>query len=836
MKRLKHLSIKRKMTAVIMLTSSAALLLACAAFVAYDLLAFRRVMTQELQVLAQVVGNRSTASLAFDDPGSAGEALAALAARRSILMACIYDKAGRPFACYTRPDARGLEVPPAPVGEGPRIEGGRLHVAQRILLDGTEIGTLRIESDLSDLRARAVRYAGIVGLVLLISSLTAFLVSERLQRPVSGPILALAETASRVSAGRDYALRAEKQGEDEVGLLIDAFNEMLGQVQLRDEALLRAKEGAEAAAVEARRLAEATSVANLQLAREVAERRRAEEALRESEQRFRQLAENIDAVFWMLEADSGSLIYVSPAYERVWGRSLRSLHEQPMRFFETLHREDQGRVTEAAERLAEGVFDEEYRILRPDGSQRWVRTRAFPVRRIDGSVYRIAGITQDVTDRKKAEETIRHRAYHDELTGLPNRLLFAERFAQIVEHLRRSDETIALLFLDLDRFKTINDTLGHALGDRLLKAVAERLRLSLRGGDTVARFGGDEFIVLATGIEGGHDAAHLSEKILQLMRPPYRLGVHELRITTSVGIAVYPDDGTEIETLIKNADTALYRAKERGRNCFQLYSPAMNARALEQLALENDLRRALEQMEFTLHYQPEVDLRSGRIVGAEALVRWQRPGREPLLPQQFIPLAEDVGLIGALGEWVLRTACDQSRQWNAAGLPLRVAVNLSPREFEHKDVTRGIARALAQAGLDPAGLELELTESTVMRDAESAVRTLRDLKAMGVQIAIDDFGTGHSSLSYLKRFPVDALKIDQAFVRDLATDPEDAAIVKAVISLAHSLEIQVIAEGVETEQQLEFLRAAGCDVVQGFLLGPPAPPEAIADLVRNRTN
>jgi EAL domain-containing protein (putative c-di-GMP-specific phosphodiesterase class I) len=366
--------------------------------------------------------------------------------------------------------------------------------------------------------------------------------------------------------------------------------------------------------------------------------------------------------------------------------------------------------------------------------------------------------------------------------------------------------------------------------------VAERLRTSLRAGDTVARFGGDEFIVLVSGIDAGQDAALIAEKILHVMRAPFALAPHELRLTTSIGVCLHPDDGADIETLVKNADAALYRAKERGRNCYQLYSPALNALALEQLALENDLRRALERAEFLLHYQPEMELRSGRIVGVEALVRWQRPGRDVLLPQQFISLAEDTGLIDPLGEWVLRTACEQARRWRAAGLDaLRVAINLSPRQFEQKDLARLIERVIDQAGVDASVLELELTEGAVMRNAEAAVDMLRALKSMGVRIVIDDFGTGYSSLSYLKRFPVSALKIDQSFVRDVVTDPEDATIVKAVISMAHSLGLEVIAEGVETHAQLDFLRELQCDIVQGYLLGRPMPTEQVEERVRRRS-
>jgi diguanylate cyclase (GGDEF)-like protein/PAS domain S-box-containing protein len=802
-----RLSITAKMTAIVMLTSGLALLLACAAFLAYDRTAQRETMQQELHVLVQVIADRSTASLAFEDPLTAEETLGALRARRSVVAAYIYDKEGKLFAQYTRDNLTNATAPPPDVlgSDGSRFDGEHLLIGQRIVVGQDTFGSLLVLSDLTDLNVRLRRFAGIVALVLLFCFAAAFLVSQRLQRLVSGPVLSLAHTAARVSRERDYGLRAAKEHDDEVGLLIDAFNEMLQQVQERDGALLNAKEAAEAAAARAG----------------------------ESEQRFRQMAETIEVVFWMVDAATRRLIYVSPAYERIWGLSCESLFNDPESFYRSIHEEDRSHVERVFKGRGFDAMDEEFRIVTADGSTRWVRTRSFPVRRDDGTLYRIVGLSQDITDRKKAEADIRHRAYHDELTGLPNRMLFSDRFAQTVDHVRRTGQTVALLFLDLDRFKTINDTLGHGVGDRLLQAVAERLRQSLRGGDTVARFGGDEFIVLIAGVDEGQDAALVAEKILQIMRPPFLLPPHELRISTSIGICIHPDDGEDIETLVKNADAALYRAKERGRNCYQLYSPALNALAVEQLALENDLRRALEHMEFLLHYQPEVELRSGRIVSVEALVRWQRPGREVLLPQQFISVAEDTGLIDPLGEWVLQSVCEQGRRWKAAGLgSLRVAVNLSPRQFEQKDLARVIERVLHHAGMEPSALELELTEGAVMRNAEAAADMLRDLKAMGVQIIIDDFGTGYSSLSYLKRFPVSALKIDKSFVRDVVTDPEDATIVKAVISMAHSLGLEVIAEGVETHAQLDFLRELQCDVVQGYLLGRPMPPEAVEERVR----
>ncbi len=432
-------------------------------------------------------------------------------------------------------------------------------------------------------------------------------------------------------------------------------------------------------------------------------------------------------------------------------------------------------------------------------------------------------------ERKQAAETIRHLAYHDSLTSLPNRMLFRDRFLHALALAHRKKEMLAMLFLDLDRFKKINDTLGHAAGDRLLQAVAERLKKTLREGDTIARLGGDEFMILLSGVKAVEDAAKVAEKILFGIRPSFMIDGHELHITTSIGISLYPYDGQDTDTLVKNSDIALYRAKEYGRNNYQLYTASMNARAFEQLALENSLRRALEREELFLMYQPLIDLKTRRIAGLEALVRWQSPNGQIHQPDTFIPLAEDTGLILPMGEWILNTACRQIKLWEAQGLELHpVAVNLSARQFQQQNLIGEISKALEEHQVEPHYLALELTESTILKNADLAIDTLREFKLMGIQISIDDFGTGYSSLSYLKRFPVDALKIDRSFVNDCIENADDAAIVSAIISMAHSLKLQVVAEGVETGSQLEFLRSQNCDKMQGFLISPPMPASQLA--------
>ncbi len=455
---------------------------------------------------------------------------------------------------------------------------------------------------------------------------------------------------------------------------------------------------------------------------------------------------------------------------------------------------------------------------------------------------RIGGVTvgrvwsfRDITKRKQAEERLHYLANFDSLTGLPNRPLFSDRLSQALQRASWHKRSVAVLFLDLDRFKNINDTLGHAFGDLVLKNVSERLTACIREGDTVARLGGDEFVLILDNLAQEEDTRLIAQKILGALSSPFSVEGHEFFITTSIGIALYPNDGNTYESLIKNADTAMYRAKEKGKNNYQHYSPALNAKISERLALETNLRRALERNEFELHYQPLVAPAWGQVVGVEALLRWKRPGIGMIPPSEFIPVAEETGLILPIGEWVLRTACAQNKAWHSAGLPpIRMAVNLSGGQFQQHNLVETISNILHETGLSPEFLELELTESIIMKSTEVTVTMLRRLDALGIKISVDDFGTGYSSLSYLKRFPVSTLKIDRTFVGDLTTDPDDKAIVKAIITLAHSLKLGVVAEGVETREQLNFLRSLQCDYVQGKLFSTPLPADDVARLLAHK--
>ncbi len=445
-------------------------------------------------------------------------------------------------------------------------------------------------------------------------------------------------------------------------------------------------------------------------------------------------------------------------------------------------------------------------------------------------------VVTDITERRQTQERLNYLAFYDTLTGLPNRLLLLDRLRQAMLECEHRERLVAVMFLDLDRFKLVNDTLGHEAGDLLLKDVAGRLSGCVRPGDTVARLGGDEFTVILANIAHVDDVGRVAQKVINVFSTPFLLAGKEVFVSPSIGITLYPFDDTDPELLLKNADTAMYHAKDSGRNTFRFFTADLNRRAAQRLDLETALRHALDRDEFLLHYQPQVDLTSGRIIGLEALIRWQRPGTGLVPPLDFIPLAEETGLIVPIGEWALRTACAQNQAWQEAGLPpLRMSVNIAARQFQQQNLAEVVIRILEETGLGPHWLMLEITESTVMRDAGAAIETLREIGSLGVGLSVDDFGTGYSSLSYLKRFPLDCLKIDKSFIEDITTNPDDAAIATAIISMAGSLEIKVVAEGVESLAQLDFLRARGCDAMQGYYFSKPLPATALAAMLAKDT-
>lgn len=567
--------------------------------------------------------------------------------------------------------------------------------------------------------------------------------------------------------------------------------------------------------------------------RREAERGAAKRALDASEQKFRQLAANVPEVFWTADPDPEQFTYVSPAYEEVFGRSAARLMQNPEEWLEAIHPADRPRIEAARGSVRNGNLDQEFRIIRPDGAVRWLHNRSFPVIGENGRVSMITGIAEDITARKVGDEKLQYLAHYDNLTELPNRSLFYDRLQQTILHSGREKRAAGVVFVDVDHFKRINDTLGHAGGDQLLQQVARRLESAVRPGDTVGRLGGDEFALILSNLANASDAGLVAQKLMNLLHDAFVVEGREIFVTASAGVTLFPDDSDDADTLIKNADAAMYRAKELGRNTYQFYKAEMNARAMERMSMENHLRRALERNEFLLHYQPKIDLHSGEITGLEALLRWQHPDLGLVSPVRFIPILEDNGLIVPVGEWVLEEVCRQIKAWKASGTAsaVPVAVNLSGRQLQQKDIARSLKRIITASGVSPRLVELEITESVLMHNPGQTGNILRGLQQFGLRLSVDDFGTGYSSLGYLKSFPLDTLKIDRSFVRDIVSDPDDAMITRAVISMAHSLRLRVVAEGVETAAQLAMLATAGCDEIQGFYFSKPMAKDECAEYI-----
>ncbi|OGI51537.1 MAG: hypothetical protein A3E57_09005 [Candidatus Muproteobacteria bacterium RIFCSPHIGHO2_12_FULL_60_33] len=559
------------------------------------------------------------------------------------------------------------------------------------------------------------------------------------------------------------------------------------------------------------------------------ERRQAEAQMHQLSSAVEQTADAI-----VITDRRGVIQYVNPAYEQITGYPLKEVlgknasvvksGEHGKGFYEELWR------TILAGQVFRGVMVNR----KKDGLLYYEEKTITPLKDAGGNIVRFVSTGKDITQRLQSEERLHHLAHHDPLTDLPNRLLLQDRLTQAMREADQLERLVAVMFLDLDRFKTINDTLGHDIGDALLKTVAERLATCLRPGDTVSRLGGDEFTITLANVAHVDDVTRVAQKILDQFISPFRIGGRDLFVTPSIGITLYPLDEKQPENLLKDADVAMYRAKELGGNRFQFYTPELNLRAARRLELETGLRQALERQEFILHYQPLVDMKTGRIRGMEALLRWQHPEFGLIPPLDFIPLAEEIGLIIPIGEWVLKTACAQIKAWHNTGFPaLQVAVNLSSKQLRDKNLIAAVRQALTESGLEARYLDMELTESVLMQDMELATSILKELKTVGISFSLDDFGTGYSSLSYLKRFPIDYLKIDRSFVRDITTDAVGAGLVKAIIAMANVLNIKVIAEGVETYEQQEFLRSHGCDITQGYFCSKPLAAQDFTELLQD---
>jgi diguanylate cyclase (GGDEF)-like protein/PAS domain S-box-containing protein len=574
--------------------------------------------------------------------------------------------------------------------------------------------------------------------------------------------------------------------------------------------------------------------------------RLAMEALRRSEERLAEAQRNARLGHWDWQP-AGQRMSWSPETRDLLGIAPDGTPSLP-RFLERLHPEDRERARDTLQAAARGeiIEGEDLRAQLPDGTLRHIHLKAVAHRGAGERSDRVSGTVQDITERKEAEQRIRFLAYYDGLTRLPNRTLFMDRLSQAMDNARRTGTWVAIFFLDLDRFKHINDTYGHTIGDMMLKETAERLRIALRSSDCVARgeeslthmvarLGGDEFLLAIPGITRGHDAARIAQRILTSLEEPFHLEGHDLFISGSIGISLFPNDGEDVESLLKNADAAMYQAKQGGRNLAHFYDHHLHDASVRKLTLETRLRRAIEREEMVVYYQPVMDLQKKQVMGAEALVRWKHPEEGLLAPAHFIEIAEESGLIVMMGEWILRTALEEARRWPAWGRrPFKISVNLSARQFRERRLSSQIRAAVMQSGVNTKDIELELTESALMYNTQEAVKLLSVLREMGLGIALDDFGTGYSSLSYLLKFPISALKIDRLFVKEICQDARSAALTRSIISMARGLDLDLIAEGVETQQQADELSRQGCRLVQGYLFGKPMPAEEFRSLIEAR--
>jgi diguanylate cyclase (GGDEF)-like protein/PAS domain S-box-containing protein len=779
----KNSSIRTKLTLLIIGTTSVALVLAGAGLLSYESRQYRAAATREISALAEIVADGTTAALSFGDQEAARQTLNALHGDRRLLRAAVYNRAGDLFAAYAQSGTGAAPAPVHPHADAAYFEQGTLLLFQPIRLTGERIGTVLLVSSMSEVQTRLKRYAGIVAAVLAGSLLISLLAMARLQRVITGPIANLSHVAQQVSLEQDYSLRAKKSADDEIGLLIDSFNGMLAQIQLQ------------------------------------------EESLRESEQRYALAALGANDGLWDWNPVTNE-IYFSPRWKEMLGYTDVEITADLEEWFSRIHPGDRDRVkSEIIDRSrdADQIFASEYRIRRKEGGYIWVLCRGIVVRDPSGRIIRMAGSQSDITQGKVV----------DPLTGLRNRLYFIDRLEALIEEWAGKADSFAVLFLDVDRFKVVNDSLGHETGDMLLVEIAGRLRSSVRSTDVsariaapsvVARFGGDEFAVLLENLRSSSDATTVAQRILTQFESHFEIHGRIIFATVSIGVAMGGSAATSND-LLRNADTAMYYAKTRGKARFEIFDEGMRGRAVARLELESDLRKSIDEVHFRVHYQPEVSLVTGKVVGYEALVRWEHPKRGMVMPGEFLPVAEETGLIVPIGRWVMREACRQMAEWQGKfpqEPPLTISVNASSRELADPDLVPNVARILRDTGLNAASLRIEVTESSIVENQDLTASTLLRLRELGVSLEIDDFGTGYSSLSRLHEYPFSTVKIDRSFVKDLETDPESLHLVETIMRLAQGLGLTVVAEGIETREQLTKLASLGCGLGQGYYFSRPA--------------
>ncbi len=787
---LRRSSIRAKLFLLVVVNASIAMLLVGLILFGYERFETRSAATRQLAILARIVADSSAAAVTFLDDRAAADTLNALRNNEDIQQAAIYTPTGQVFASYFRDTLASGNLPVTPPERGAHFENGSLLMSQPIDFEGRSIGTVLLRESMTEVDWRLRRYMGIVAAVLLLSLALKLLLSWRMQRGITQPLADLSAVARSVSVGKDYSTRATKSSEDEIGFLVDSFNEMLNQIENREHALI------------------------------------------ESDKRYALAARGSNDALWDWQLAKNE-IYFSPRWSQMLGYPETETCSDPEAWFNRIHPSDRDRVrAEITGNNKTGEFAIEYRIRQKGGTFVWVLTRGIVVRDGAGAAIRMAGSQTDITHGKVA----------DPLTGLPNRLYFLDRLEGTMEAVRSKSSEFAVLFLDLDRFKLVNDSMGHGAGDALLEGVSSRLRESLRSavasrdvgeGSFVARLGGDEFGILLCGIHGPSGAPNVAQRILRDMNRPFLINGRQIFVGISIGVALN-STGTTPEELLSNADTAMYRAKTSGKARYAVFTVGMREQAVARLEIETELRKAIDNGQLVLHYQPQVSLTTQALTGFESLVRWKHPERGMIPPCEFIPVAEETDLIIPLGAWVLREACRQMASWQkrySLDPPLTIAVNVSYKQLTDAGFLETVKNVLAETGLSPATVRLEMTESSVMTNPQESIDTLRRLKEIGLGLEIDDFGTGYSSLSYLSSLPFDTLKIDRSFVSELGVDGDRVEIVRSILELARSLSLDVIAEGVESKTQLQRLVALGCSRAQGYYFSKPVAADSVPALV-----